>query len=55
LPLTTPRAGGAADRNWDVAPDGRFLMIKAATAAGSPEIIVVQNWFGELERLVPME
>jgi len=47
--------GGAAGRTYDVAPDGRFLMIKSA---GTPEeagasVIVVLNWFEELKRLVP--
>jgi serine/threonine-protein kinase len=47
-----------ASRTYDVSPDGRrFLMIKPV---GSPEqtaaptsLIVVQNWFEELKRLVP--
>ena len=41
---------------FDVAPDGRFLMLKpSGRAAGAPQknIIVVQNWFEELKRLVP--
>ena len=38
--------------SYDVAPDGRFLMIKPLTEEGR-EIILVQNWFSELERLVP--
>jgi Tol biopolymer transport system component len=54
-PLITPQAGGAAGRDWDVAPDGRFLMIKANAATEASEIIVVQNWFEELKRLVPTE
>jgi len=41
-----------------VSPDGRrFLMIKDAQLAGEapppPRLIVVQNWFEELKRLVP--
>ena len=48
----------SAGRTYDVSPDGRrFLMIKPV---GSPEqtaaptsLIVVQNWFEELKRLVP--
>ena len=41
----------------DISPDGeRFLMIKQAEATGeSSPIIVVQNWFEELTRLVPEE
>ena len=40
---------------YDVAPDGRFLMIKPVTGEDSErtELIVVLNWFEELERLVP--
>jgi serine/threonine-protein kinase len=49
--------GAGLGRSYDVSPDGqRFLMIKqAATDATSAprEIIVVQNWFEELKRLVP--
>jgi serine/threonine-protein kinase len=49
--------GGAAGRTYDVAPDGRFLMIKPA---GTPDqvaatVIVVQNWTEELKRLVPVD
>ncbi len=46
-------------RSYDVSPDGhRFLMVIDSVAAdgiGGPaaQIIVVQNWFTELERLVP--
>ena len=42
-------------QNWDIAPDGRFLMITGGDAAsGRSEIIVVQNWVEELTRLVPV-
>ena len=45
-------------RTYDLAPDGRFLMIKdgATTdgAAQTAQITVVLNWFEELERLVPV-
>ena len=45
-------------RSYDVAADGRFLMLKDApptqTAGTAPiDIIVVLNWFEELKRLVP--
>ena len=42
-------------RNYDISPDGqRFLMIKAEQAEETrTELIIVQNWFRELERLVP--
>ena len=42
---------------WDVAPDGRFLMIRSAGATGqaaAPHIVVVENWVEELKRLVPV-
>jgi Tol biopolymer transport system component len=42
---------------YDVSPDGqRFLMIKPTEQTASPsltQIVVVQNWFEELKRLVP--
>jgi serine/threonine-protein kinase len=41
---------------FDVAPDGRFLMLKAGGDAGTmtpDSLIVVQNWTEELKRLVP--
>jgi serine/threonine-protein kinase len=46
-------------RTYDIAPDGqRFLMIKevgdAEQTAASPQIIVVQKFFEELKRLVPV-
>jgi eukaryotic-like serine/threonine-protein kinase len=44
-------------RPYDITPDGRFLIIRSgqAEAAGgtAPQIVVVQNWFEELKRLVP--
>ena len=37
---------------YDVAPDGRFLVVEAADAAGAAgEVVLVQNVFGELERV----
>ena len=50
-----PVLGGS--RPYDIAPDGRFLIIRSgqaeAAGAAAPEIVVVQNWFEELKRLVP--
>jgi hypothetical protein len=40
-------------RNYDVAPDGRFLMIQEPQEATPLGINVVLNWFEELKRLVP--
>ena len=44
-----------SSRNYDVSGDGkRFLMVKPpARQAAAPQIVVVQNWFEELRRLVP--
>ena len=46
------------DRTYDIAPDGRFVMIKESGEAGqpaaSPQLTVVLNWFQELTRLVPV-
>jgi hypothetical protein len=38
-------------KSWDVAPDGRFLLMKPVPA--EPSIQVVLNWTEELKRLVP--
>jgi serine/threonine-protein kinase len=52
--------GGTANPyfNYDVAKDGRFLMIKpkgdpAGEGAATTNLIVIQHWFEELKRLVP--
>ena len=48
-------------RRYDLAPDGRFLMIKPPDAAAEDgasvpnQIVVVQGWFEELTRLVPVD
>ncbi len=41
--------------NYDVSPDSeRFLMIRQVTSsAATPQIVIVQHWFEELERLAP--
>ncbi len=52
---------GARNRRMAVSPDGqRFLLLANATEetgseATQPQIIVVQNWFEELRRLVPVD
>ena len=47
-------AGSA--RTFDVASDGRFLMVKPlATSASYNQLVIVQNWHEELKRLVPNE
>ncbi|MHC4700569.1 MAG: protein kinase domain-containing protein [Planctomycetota bacterium] len=40
-------------RNYDVAPDGRFLMIQESQEPTPLGINVVLNWFEELKRLAP--
>ena len=43
---------GVGNANYAVASDGRFLMIGES---GSDQLIVVQNWTQELERLLPAQ
>ena len=44
-------------RPYDIAPDGQFFIIRTgqAEAGGgtASNMVVVQNWFEELKRLVP--
>ena len=45
---------GIAGRGYDVAPDGRFLMVRPIKPEPPhTQINVVLNWFDELQRLVP--
>jgi eukaryotic-like serine/threonine-protein kinase len=50
------QAGG--NRPYDIGPDGRFAIIRNAQgdtdSAPASNLIVVQNWFEELKRLVPV-
>ena len=49
--FSAPQGG----RAYDISPDGeRFLMMRDSAAARS-ELVVVENWFEELERLVPTD
>ena len=41
-------------RPYDVSPDGRFLMMKDEMPSRPGELTIVQNWFEELRRLVPV-
>jgi len=48
--------GSGFPRDYDIAADGRFLMMKTAgndAASAPPQIIVVQHFDEELKRLVP--
>jgi dipeptidyl aminopeptidase/acylaminoacyl peptidase len=43
-------------RQYDVAPDGRFLMVKDTTPGPvrlDQRMVLIQNWFQDLQRLVP--
>ena len=42
-----------AHASYDLAPDGRFLMVKPEEQASVSQINVVLNWVDELRRLVP--
>ena len=47
--------GVESDPHYDIAPDGRFLMIKESEEAERRnELIVVENWFEEVKRLAPV-
>jgi Tol biopolymer transport system component len=48
---------GFAQRHYDVSPSGeKFLVIGGPGSAGErPEFIIVENWFEELNRLVPTD
>lgn len=52
--FSTPYYVVQAGRSYDVAGDGRFLMIKNTTPqAAAPQLVVILNWFEELKRLLP--
>lgn len=43
-------------RTYDVAPDGRrFLMLKQLQSPVPTQVVVVLNWFQELQRLAPLD
>jgi serine/threonine-protein kinase len=52
-------APSLSGRNYDVSPDGRrFLMLKVGAGAvpqnpSPPRVVIVENWFEDLKRLVP--
>jgi hypothetical protein len=39
--------------NYDVTPDGRFVMIRTEEGPAPAQINVVLNWFEELKQLAP--
>jgi hypothetical protein len=42
--------GPYEDVGYDVAPDGRFLMVERVRRDPTVQITLVQNWFDELTR-----
>jgi Tol biopolymer transport system component len=52
------RSGVSIRRSYDVAPDGRFLMIQPEGGANQPvesdSIVVIENWIEEVKRRVPI-
>ena len=40
---------GSLGRQYDVAPDGRFLMLKRESTGVAPHVVIVQNWTAELK------
>jgi serine/threonine-protein kinase len=40
------------DPRYDVTPDGRFVMMKAETAAATRQLRLITNWLAEVTRLV---
>ncbi|MDA2937243.1 hypothetical protein MYX75_03140 [Acidobacteria bacterium AH-259-A15] len=56
--LFTGRYFRGTGRHWDISPHGqRFVMIKEGgqteETSAPAQLIIVQNWFEELKRLVP--
>jgi len=45
--------GSAGQPGYDVARDGRFLMLRADAPTPPPELRIVLNWLDEVKRLVP--
>ena len=43
----------STDTQYDVGPGGRFLLLKPLASSTGNEIVIVQNWFEDLKRLVP--
>jgi Tol biopolymer transport system component len=43
---------GSLGRQYDVARDGRFLMLKREAPVGAPHFVIVQNWMADLARKV---
>ena len=57
--LSNYKVASDTARSFDLAPDGRFVMLKLEATAGDDApfngLIFVENWFEELKRLVPVD
>ena len=57
LPPFYGSASGSRGRQWDLAPDRRFLLVNPGEIAmkedSQSQMIVVLRWHEELKRLVP--
>ena len=42
------------NQNYDVAPDGRFLMLRNERGAASTQLNIILHWFEELKARVPV-
>jgi serine/threonine-protein kinase len=51
-------SGGGAVRDFDITPDGKFIVVKSALLPSDRtplQVQVVLNWFGELQERVPVK
>jgi serine/threonine-protein kinase len=49
-----PSGRSEFNHGYDVAPDGRFVMVRESReSTESTYVVIVENWFEELERLAP--
>jgi hypothetical protein len=54
--ISGPFIESQGDTQYDVAPDGRFLVLKKASGSRPADgILIIQNWTEELKRLVPVD
>jgi hypothetical protein len=44
---------GQLDSNYDVAPDGQFIMLKSVEESPPTQLNIIFNWVEELKRRVP--
>jgi hypothetical protein len=49
------RMSNNAGAAWDVLPDGRFVMLQGPDTSANREIVVVEHWSNELQRLAPTD